>query len=127
MLGDFLGGSDQTKDSLSPEDTARCWQALRYTGPKSKAMGATPTLIGPEGQVAITLAEKETLIREIAFPLSSNSDADTETIPQGKMHTEIKVEMVQRALFSQAIQKAPGVDRINFRALRLLWDWEALE
>jgi ribonuclease HI len=121
----FLGGSDQTKDSLSPEDTARCWQALRYTGPKSKAMGATPTLIGPEGQVAITLAEKETLIREIAFPLSSNSDADTETIPQGKMHTEIKVEMVQRALFSQAIQKAPGVDRINFRALRLLWDWDS--
>jgi hypothetical protein len=41
------------------------------------------------------------------------------------MHKQVTPEVVQRALFSQAVQKAPGVDRLNFRALRLLWSWDS--
>jgi ribonuclease HI len=44
---------------------------------------------------------------------------------RGIMHQQVTTEVVQRALFSQAIKKAPGVDRINFRALRLLWSWDS--
>ena len=33
-------------------------------------------------------------------------------------------EIVKHALFHQAVQKAPGIDRLNFRALRLLWEWD---
>src|SRR5699024_4885584 len=34
-------------------------------------------------------------------------------------------ELVRPALFHQAVQKAPGIDRLKFRALRLLWEWDS--
>jgi hypothetical protein len=30
---------------------------------------------------------------------------------------------VREALFTQSVKKAPGVDGIGFKALRLLWRW----
>jgi hypothetical protein len=45
--------------------------------------------------------------------------------PRGTMHQQVTTEVVQQALFSQAIKKALGVDRINFRALQLLWSWDS--
>jgi len=32
---------------------------------------------------------------------------------------------VQDALFAQSIKKAPGIDKLGFRALRLLWSWDS--
>ncbi|KAL1979252.1 hypothetical protein VTN96DRAFT_6404 [Rasamsonia emersonii] len=118
----FLIGPMETRDRLGPEDATRCWQALRYT--TSKAASTTPTLRGPQGQVATTITEKEALIREVAFPPAPGGSPQ-EDLPRGKMHTQVKEETVRRALFSQATQKAPGIDRLNFQALRLLWSWDS--
>jgi len=40
-------------------------------------------------------------------------------------HDQVNEEIVKHALLHQAVQKAPGIDRLDFRALRLLWDWDS--
>ena len=35
----------------------------------------------------------------------------------------VSAQQVCEALFTQAVNKAPGIDRIGFKALRLLWRW----
>ncbi|KAL1978966.1 hypothetical protein VTN96DRAFT_7923 [Rasamsonia emersonii] len=79
----------ETGDLLGPEDATRCWQALRYTTPK--AASTTPTLRGPQGQVATTITEKEALVREVAFPPAPGGSPQ-EDLPRGKMHTQVKEE-----------------------------------
>ena len=115
----FLGGATAHP---GPGDTARCWQALKYTKPRIAT--TTPTLHGPEGQLASSIDKKETLIRETTFPQARGDNQEVE-IPQGSWHSQIVEELVRQALFHQAVQKAPGIDRLNFRALRLLWEWDS--
>jgi hypothetical protein len=121
---DFLMGNEgpSIKDRPDIGDTARCWTALRYTTPRLNL--ATPTLEGSQGQVATTIEEKETLIRETAFPAAPEADLAQIAQP-GVMHQPIGIEQVRKAIFSQSVQKAPGVDKLNFRALRLLWELDA--
>ncbi|ODM14621.1 hypothetical protein SI65_09966 [Aspergillus cristatus] len=90
------------------------------------SQGTTPTLYQAQGdtQAATTFQEKETLIREAAFPQAPR-DRPVQCPPLGNAHTEATESAVQQALFSQATQKAPGVDRLNFQALRLLWKWDS--
>jgi hypothetical protein len=33
---------------------------------------------------------------------------------------------VYDALFTQSVQKAPGIDRLNFWAIRLIWRWDSI-
>jgi len=82
-------------------------------------MATAPTLRGPQGQLASSIDEKETLIRETAFPQAPGDSQEVE-IPQGSWYDRVDEEIVKHALFHQAVQKAPGIDRLNFRALRLL-------
>jgi len=118
----FLTGGAQTlSEKLGPEDTARCWQALRYTNPLTA--DATPALSEPGGQVATSTGEKEAMIREISFPTTWNGSMETSFTATGHWHRQINAHRVQKALFGQAIKKAPGLDKINFRALRMLWSW----
>ena len=119
----FLQGPERNEigEPLGQEDSARCWRALRYTSPRAST--TTPVIKGPQGQVATTTGEKEELIREVAFPPPPNLGAGR-TIPPGTAHKRVTTMAVQKALFSQAVQKAPGPDRLNFRALRLLWRWD---
>jgi hypothetical protein len=60
-----LAGPTNTPDHPR-EETVRCWQALRLTKPK--AIAITPTLKGPQGEIAVSISEKEALVRETAFP-----------------------------------------------------------
>jgi len=34
-------------------------------------------------------------------------------------------EDFREALSNQSVQQAPGPDRLGFKAIRLLWDWDA--
>jgi hypothetical protein len=113
-------GPKENKESLDFADLARCWTALKYTKPRTN--GTTPTLRGPppENKEATSFNDKEALIREIAFPLAPR-DMAYDSRPRGTMHQQVTTKVVWWALFSQAIKKAPGVDRLNFRALWLLW------
>lgn len=63
--------------------------------------------------MATTITEKEALIRAVAFP-SAPRKSPQEDLSCGKIHTQVKEETVQRALFSQAIQKVLRIDRLNF-------------
>ena len=89
----FLEGPQESRESLGPEDSARCWRALQYTKPRVNS--ATPTLRGPppENQLATTFEEKETLAREIAFPTSPRN-LDYERPPGGTMHRQVTIEVV---------------------------------
>ncbi|ODM14511.1 hypothetical protein SI65_10133 [Aspergillus cristatus] len=87
-------------------------------------MATTPTLHGPQGQLASSIDEKEALIRETAFPQTPGDSQEVE-IPQGSWHGQVDEGIVKHALFHQAVQKAPGIDQLNFRALRLLWEWDS--
>jgi ribonuclease HI len=119
----FLGGGPtDLLGQPDAEDTARCWLALSLT--KSKTTATTPTLRGPQGQTASTISEKEALIRETAFPPAPGDNRAVD-VPEGSWYTEVDEGTVKRALFHQSVQKAPGIDRLNFRALRLLWEWDS--
>jgi len=54
-----------------------------YTKPGTTT--TTPTLHGPQGQLASSVEEKEALIRETAFPQAPGTDQEIE-IPQGSRH-----------------------------------------
>ena len=100
----FLEGAT---DQQGKGNTARCWQALDYTKPRVAT--TTPTLHGPQGQLASSIVEKEALIRETAFPQVPGVDQEVE-IPQGSWHSQVDEEIVRQTLFHQAVQKAPGID-----------------
>jgi hypothetical protein len=116
----FLQGIDE--DSLT--DQKRCWAALRYTKPS--ANGTTPALIDPESKevIAATFSEKEALFREQAFPQAPESEALLDLPEPGHAHELVSEMTVRDALFSQGIEKAPGTDLLNFRAIRLLWRFD---
>jgi ribonuclease HI len=117
----FLAGPTDIPDH-SREETARCWVALRLT--KSRTTAVTPTLKGPQGEIAVSISEKEALVRKVAFP-PAPGDREAIEVPPGTWHKCIDEATVKRALFHQAVQKAPGIDRLNFRALRLVWEWDS--
>lgn len=95
---------------------------LKYTKPRIAT--TTPTLHGTQGQLASSIDKKETLVRETTFPQAPGDNQEVE-IPQGSWHSQIVEELVRQALFHQAVQKAPGIDRLNFQAFRLLWEWDS--
>jgi ribonuclease HI len=113
----FLQGADG--DSL-PEQK-RCWAALNYTKPRAE--GTTPALKDPTTQelIGTTFEEKERIFRRQAFPQAPESTGELELRGTGNAHELVTEELVQRAIWSQGIDKAPGTDRLNFRAIRLLW------
>jgi hypothetical protein len=74
----------------------------------------------PENKEATSFNDKEALIREIAF-LPAPRDMAYDNPLRGTIYQQVTTKVVQRALFSQAVKKALGVHRINFRALWLLW------
>ena len=103
----------------SNEDNLRCWKALRYT--KEWATSVTPALKSQDGSIAVTIEEKENLVRIASFPTPPSDDQEPlESIP-GEAYNEVSKELVYRAIHLQSGKKAPGPDRINFRAIRLLW------
>ena len=78
----------------------------------------------PEGQIATTFEEKEEMIRKVMYPEPPDENLPELTHIDGTAHEKVTRELVRKALFHQSIKKAPGPDRINFRALRLLWKWD---
>lgn len=117
----FLEGVFPADDpSKSASDLERCWKALRYT--KLQIPSHTPAIktSGADGQpdkIVATAEEKEGIFMVQAFPSQASDEADMQ-IPDTR--TSVSVSQVREALFSQSVTKAPGVDGIGFKALRLL-------
>lgn len=43
---------------------------------------------------------------------------------QGSAYIRITSQLVEKALFCQSPTKAPGPDKLNFKVIRLLWNWD---
>lgn len=120
----FLEGAFPTdEESKLASDPGRCWRALRYT--KTQVPSYTPAIKvgGMDGQpdrVAATAEEKEEIFIAQAFPPQARDDGDI-GIPNTR--AKVSADEVREALFVQSVKKAPGVDGISFKALRLLWRW----
>jgi hypothetical protein len=72
---------------------------------------------GHPDRVAATAEEKEEIFIAQAFPPQARDDGDI-VIPSTR--AKVSAEEVREALFVQSVKKAPGVDGIGFKALRLL-------
>jgi hypothetical protein len=71
--------------------------------------------------VASSAEEKEDVFMRQAFPRQETTDDET-LIPD--TIARVGAREVQEALSAQSIKKAPGIDKLGFRALRLLWLWD---
>jgi hypothetical protein len=71
--------------------------------------------------MAVIFSEKEALFREQAFPQALEGDAEINLLGPRNVYNLIIESTVQNAIFSQGVEKALGVDLLNFRAIRLLW------
>jgi hypothetical protein len=118
----FLQGTDEG----SLLEQKRCWAALRYT--KFMSSGTTLALIDPlSGDViAATFKEKEAIFRDQAFPQApeqapSNNIQQIDLPGPGSAHELATEVTVGKALLSQGVEKAPGIDKLNFKGIRLLW------
>ena len=93
---------------------------FKYTKPLQ--FGTTPALKDNERHIAVSMKAKEALVRKSAFPKPS---AICEVPPNiGTAHVKVTEEIVARALMTQVAAKAPGPDKINFRILQMLWNWD---
>jgi hypothetical protein len=74
------------------------------------------------GDTTITTIEgKREVFLKQAFP---RQDIEEVVIPQEQNPATIPDKDIGKALFSQSTKKAPGKDRLNFKAIRLLWTWD---
>jgi hypothetical protein len=76
---------------------------------------------------ATTIKEKETIFRKMAFPepIMSFINIATAINPSiNAISSFITKEDIEKALFKQSIKKALGPNKLNFKALRLLWSWD---
>ncbi len=119
---DFLEGKEERSvgAQIRPEDINRCWTALKYTKPKSNS--TTPALIGPNNEVAVTMQDKEALVRAHAFPAPPIFFGTEYKPKQGTAHLAVTKNSVGAALLCQSVKKVPGPNMHNFRILRVLWD-----
>ena len=67
-----------------------------------------------------TAEEKEEIFMAQAFPSQAVVVRDI-SFPDSA--ADVSACEIRQALFTQVVKKAPGVDGISFRALRLLWRW----
>ncbi|KAI7710683.1 hypothetical protein KC353_g9519, partial [Hortaea werneckii] len=122
----FLEGVLPTdEEAQATVDSDRCWRALRYTKPQTPSYTPAIKIIRNDGEligIAASAEEKEEIFMKQAFPFQASTNADN-LIPN--TIAEVGRRDVQEALFAQSVKKAPGVDKLGFRALRLLWQWDA--
>jgi hypothetical protein len=76
-------------------------------------------LANREGKQSNTMAEKEKMITGESFPMN-NDDQYNELPPAGEAHEHITEQLVERALFSESVKKAPGPAKLFWGAKRLL-------
>ena len=112
----FLIGNDGANKGditkVHSEDKNQYWKALQYT--KSRTNRTSPALRGPNNKVAITMHDKEALVRAHAFPKPPIFEDNEYSPRQGSAHLSVSIETVAQVLFCQSIKKAPGPNIHNF-------------
>jgi len=97
---------------------AEVWRATRYAHPRAcMAVEATTHREGKQGNATL---QKEEMLRRESFPPDDDNQY-YELPPSGSAHTCGTEQAVERALFPQLVNKAPGPDKLSFGATWLLW------
>jgi hypothetical protein len=79
------------------------------------------------GEFTIIIEEKEEIFRKMAFPdliASSINIPISNDSSINAISSFITEKDIEKALFKQFIKKASGLNKLNFKALRLLWSWD---
>jgi hypothetical protein len=97
---------------------AERWRVARYADPR--ACMTVEALTDRDGKQANTSLEKEGMLRHESFP-PNGGDQDYGLPPAGSAYTRVTEQAVDRAIFSQSVKKAPGLDKLSFCAIPLLW------
>jgi hypothetical protein len=100
---------------------AEGWRPAEFANPR--AGRTVEALMDRAGRQANTATEKEQKLRHRFFTPNDN-DQYYKLPPVGGTHTRITEQGVERALYSQLVKKAPGLDKLSFGAIRLLWKWD---
>lgn len=98
------------------------WQALRYTKPGGQQ--TIKALRSRSGEEAESWEAKAELIKEEAFPKPIKGLEWRAQREGGEMHQMISDEDIQKAVCDQSVQSTPGLNRLEFKAIRLLWKWD---
>jgi hypothetical protein len=75
------------------------------------------------GEFVITIKEKEEIFRKMAFPnpiVSSINIPISRDFSINAISSFIMKKDIEKTLFKQSIKKALGLNKFNFKALRLL-------
>jgi len=84
----------------------------------------TKALKSRGGEVAESWEEKAELIKEEAFPKPLKGVERKAWKEGGGIWNMITEEDIREAVFGQSVKKAPGPNRLGFKAIRLLWQWD---
>jgi len=68
---------------------------------------------------------KAELIKDEVFPKPLKGVERKAQEEGGEMWKKITDEDIREALFIQSVQKTPGLDRLGFKAIQLLWEWDS--
>jgi hypothetical protein len=94
---------DKWKQTVEGKDV---WKAVRCT--REREGRNIPTLEGPRNK-AVTIEEKEELLRSTGFPTPPRNQ-EKQLPTTGNIHDKITQETLQKAIFEQSKNKAPGPD-----------------
>ena len=120
----FEGVLPTDDEAQSTADSERCWRALRYSKPQTPSYAPAIKIFTDDGQlrgVAASAEEREDVFLKQTFLRQETTDDET-SIPNTT--ARFGAREVKDALFAQSVKKALGIDKLGFRALRLLWLWD---
>ena len=107
--------TEMWRQFLTSATRYQVWQGLRYTKPGGQQ--TTRALKSRTGEVAESWEEKAELIKEEAFPKPLKGVERKAQEEGEEMWKKITDEDIREALFDQSVQKAPGPDRLGFKAI----------
>ncbi|EED23614.1 reverse transcriptase, putative [Talaromyces stipitatus ATCC 10500] len=121
-----LSGWEIESQRLTPSDHVMIWASWEPPA----TMSTEPTRKEVTGwQIEALLGDKKALqeAKDTWNELAKTQPIlFLDTLPEpGSAHKLMNEEAVKNALFSQGLEKAPGTDLLNFRAIRLLWNLDS--
>jgi len=97
---------------------AKVWREVRYANPRA---GTTlEDLTNKDGNIPNRSFEKEEILWHEYIP-PNNGDQHYKLPPARSAHNLLTELAVERALYSQSFKNDPGLEKLSFGAIRLLW------
>jgi hypothetical protein len=95
------------------------WKALKYTR-GNNSLTVKP-LRKTDGILATSWEDKAHLIKEVGFPKPLQGIQKSAQTSGGTTFETIVTNEVKMRIFGQSVRRAPGPNKIEFKAIRLLW------